>query len=469
MAEAPQTLWQNCLSFIQSNLNEQQFQTWFVPTKFKSYDAESGLLTLYVPSQFFYEYIEQNFRKLVYAAIFRFFGQKTRLNYIVKITSSSLVEQESDRSPFVETATGNRPANQSPNVLQASAPAQDLDSQLNTKLNFDNFIAGDSNKLPRSVGMAIAEHPNQQTFNPLFIYGPSGVGKTHLVNAIGTRLKQLYPAKRVLYVSAHLFQVQYTDSVRHNTVNDFINFYQSIDTLIIDDVQEFASLKGTQNTFFHIFNHLHQNGRQIILTSDRPPHALSGMEDRMLTRFKWGLIAELEKPEEALRQAILTSKIQHDGLNIGKDVINYIAEHVSESVRELEGVVHSLLANSIVYNKKVVDLEFAKRILKHSKPAINKRNITIDKIVEETCACCNIRQEDVYNKTRKADIVEARQLSMYLAQKHTTLTISRIGTLLGNRNHATVSHGIKNIENKLKVSKKLRDTLKLIEEKLCLQ
>ncbi|MBP3373447.1 MAG: chromosomal replication initiator protein DnaA [Bacteroidaceae bacterium] len=469
MAESPQTLWQNCLGFIQHNLNQQQFQTWFVPTKFKSYDAESDLLTIYVPSPFFYEYIEENFRKLIYAAIIRYFGTKTRLNYIVKVTASSLVEQESDRSPIIESATSSKPANQAPNTLQASSPAQDLDSQLNTKQNFDNFIAGDSNKLPRSVGMAIAEHPNQQTFNPLFIYGPSGVGKTHLVNAIGTRLKQLYPQKRVLYVSAHLFQVQYTDSVRHNTVNDFINFYQSIDTLIIDDVQEFASLKGTQNTFFHIFNHLHQNGRQIILTSDRPPTMLMGMEERMLTRFKWGLIAELEKPEEALRQAILTNKIKHDGLNIGKDVIRYIAENVSESVRELEGVVHSLLANSIVYNKDVVDLEFAKRILKHNKPAIDKRNITLDKIVEETCACCKIRQEDIYNKTRKADIVEARQLSMYLAQKHTTLTISRIGTLLGNRNHATVSHGIKNIENKLKVSNKLQQKLKLIEEKLCLR
>lgn len=469
MVDSPQNLWQNCLKFIQSNLNDQQYQTWFVPTKFKSYDAEADVLTLYIPSQFYYEYLEEHFRKLIYAAIFRFFGQNTRLTYKVKVTATALVDQESDRSPFVETVQNSKAANQSPKALQASSPAQDLDSQLNTKQNFENFIAGDSNKLPRTVGIAIAEHPNQQTFNPLFIYGASGVGKTHLVNAIGTRLKQLYPQKRVLYISAHLFQVQYTDSVRHNTVNDFINFYQSIDTLIIDDVQEFASLKGTQNTFFHIFNHLHQNGRQIILTSDRPPMALQGMEDRMLTRFKWGLIAELEKPEESLRQAILASKIQHDGLNIGQDVINFIAEQVNESVRELEGVVHCLLANSIVYNKKEVDLDFAKRILNHNKPAMNKRTLTLDKIVEETCACCKIRQEDIYNKTRKADIVEARQLSMYIAQKHTNLTISRIGTLLGNRNHATVSHGIKNIENKLKVSKDLRHTLQLIEEKLCLR
>ncbi len=466
MGETPQNLWKNCLKFFQSNLNEQQYQTWFVPTKFKSYDAESDVLSIYIPSQFYYEYLEQHFRKLIYAAIFRYFGQSTRLTYQVKVVSNSVVEQESDRSPILDTARKQKAANQSPNNLQAASPAQDLDSQLNTKLNFENFIAGDSNKLPRSIGMAIAEHPDQQTFNPLFIYGPSGVGKTHLVNAIGTRLKQLYPHKRVLYLSAHLFQVQYTDSVRRNTVNDFINFYQSIDTLIIDDVQEFASLKGTQNTFFHIFNHLHQNGRQIILTSDRPPMMLMGMEERMLTRFKWGLIAELEKPEASLRQAILTNKIHHDGLNIGPEVIEYIAENVNESVRELEGVVHCLLANSIVYKKEVVDLDFVKHILKHNRPAINRRAITLDKIVEETSACCKIRQEDIYGKLRKADIVEARQLIMYLAQKHTPLTISRIGTLIGNRNHATVSHGIKNIQNKLKADKQLRDKLQLIEDKL---
>lgn len=466
MADSPQSLWNRCMVFFKENLNEQQYQTWFVPIKFKSYNTESNLLSIYIPSQFYFEYLESHFRKLIYAALFRHFGQQTRLEYQVMVVSDSVVSQESDRSPIIEQPKKTSPTNQGPNPLQHVAPAQDLDPQLNTRQNFDNFIAGDSNKLPRSIGIAIAEHPHQQTFNPLFIYGPSGVGKTHLVNAIGTRLKQLHPNKRVLYLSAHLFQVQYTDSVRHNTVNDFINFYQSIDTLIIDDVQEFASLKGTQNTFFHIFNHLHQNSRQIILTSDRPPHLLMGMEDRMLTRFKWGLIAELEKPETSLRQAILASKIHHDGLNIGPDVIHYIAEHVTETVRELEGVVHSLLANSIVYKKDVVDLDFAKLILKHNKQQPAKRVVTIEKIVSETCACCHVKQESIYDKTRKADIVEARQLCMYLAHKFTQLSISRIGSLIGNRNHATVSHGIKNIESKLKDNATLSEKLKAIESKL---
>ena len=241
-------------------------------------------------------------------------------------------------------ATGS---NRAPSPLQAPMP-QDLDPQLNRNYSFENFIEGVSNKLPRSVGQAIAEHPKQSTFNPLFIYGASGVGKTHLVNAIGAKIKELHPTKRVLYVSAHLFQVQYTDSVRKNTVNDFINFYQTIDVLIIDDVQEFASLTKTQNTFFHIFNHLHQNGRQLILTSDRPPTALQGMEERLLTRFKWGLLAELEKPNQQLRHDILENKIRQDGLKIPEEVIDFVSENVNDSVRELEGIVNSLMAYSVV-------------------------------------------------------------------------------------------------------------------------
>ena len=467
MVDNPQERWQCCMDFFRSNVNEQQYQTWFVPTKFNSYNNKTHVLSVCIPSHFYYEYLEQHFRKLLHVGIFKYFGDNAKLTYKVKMAADATVKQESDNAPFIAQDQGvSRDATAAPGVMDAVSKPQELDSQLNNKQNFENFIAGISNRLPREVGMSIAEHPEQQTFNPLFIFGPSGVGKTHLVNAIGTRIKELYPQKRVLYLSAHLFQVQYTDSVRHNTVNDFINFYQSIDTLIIDDVQEFASLQKTQNTFFHIFNHLHRNGRQIILTSDRHPGALMGMEERLLTRFKWGLMAELEKPEEKLRRAILASKIHHDGLNISPDVIEYIAHNVDESVRELEGVVHSLLANSIVFNKDVVDLEFAKRILSHGRPAMEARSITVDRIIEEACTCCNVRQEDVYGKSRKADIVEVRQLSMYLAQKYTTLTNSRIGVLVGNRNHATVCHAIKNVEHKLKVSTKFQQTVSRIEEKL---
>lgn len=468
MVENPQELWQRCMEFFRSNVNEQQYQTWFVPTKFNSYNNKTHVLSVCIPSHFYYEYLEQHFRKLLHVGIFRYFGENTKLTYKVKVAASATVRQESDTAPFVDTQEPAASASptEAPGLVQTVSRPQELDSQLNSRQNFDNFIAGISNRLPREVGISIAMNPEQQTFNPLFIFGPSGVGKTHLVNAIGTKIKELHPEKRVLYVSAHLFQVQYTDSVRRNTVNDFIHFYQSIDTLIIDDIQEIAAVQKTQYTFFHIFNHLHQNGRQIILTSDRHPGALMGMEERLLTRFKWGLMAELEKPEEKLRKAILANKIHHDGLNISPDVIEYIAHNVDESVRELEGVVHSLLANSIVFNKDVVDLDFAKRILSHGRTKSEARTITLDRIIEEACTCCNIRQEDVYGKSRKANIVEVRQMSMYLAQKYTTLSNSRIGVLVGNRNHATVCHAIKNVEHKLKVSPKFQRMLSMIEDKI---
>jgi chromosomal replication initiator protein len=439
-------------------VNEQQYQTWFTSIKFKSYDAEAKELVISTPTQFFYEYLEEHFRNIIHFTINRVFGGNISLVYEVEVVKNGPVKMKSDDMPSIDkTEPSKRQPNQSPTLTQAVGPAQDLDSQLNPKQTFSNFIEGTSNKLPRSIGQAIAERPNQQTFNPLFIYGPSGVGKTHLVNAIGTKLKELHPEKRVLYLSAHLFQVQYTDSIRHNTFNDFMHFYQSIDVLIIDDIQEMIGLEGTQYAFFHIFNHLRQNGRQIILTSDRPPVSMQGMEDRLLTRFKSGLLAELEKPEVQLRKDILRSKIEHDGLQIPEDVIDFISQNVSSSVRELEGVIHSLLAYSVVYNKDV-DLDFAQSIIQHTPKTIVKE-VSLDKIVEEVSNIYNISQEDIYGKSRKAEIVQARQLSIYLAQLHTQLSVSKIGLLIGNKNHATVLHSIKAIKNRLKTDKALKEQI----------
>ena len=465
MTTSPRILWTQCQEIFRSNVNEQQYQTWFTPIKFKSYDVEAKELTISTPSQFFYEYLEEHFRKIIHLTIYRVFGQNVSLIYEVEVVSNGSVKIESDDVPSIEKAEpSKRQANQSPTLTQAVGPAQDLDSQLNPKQTFSNFIEGVSNKLPRSIGQAIAEKPNQQTFNPLFIYRPSGVGKTHLVNAIGTRLKELHPQKRVLYLSAHLFQVQFTDSIRHNTFNDFMHFYQSIDVLIIDDIQEMIGLEKTQYAFFHIFNHLRQNGRQIILTSDRPPVSMQGMEDRLLTRFKSGLLAELEKPEMQLRKDILRSKIKHDGLEIPEDVIDYISQNVSNSVRELEGVIHSLLAYSVVYNKDV-DLSFAQSIIDHAPKTVAKE-ISLDKIVEEVSVKYNVKQEDIYGKSRKAEIVLARQLSIYLAQIHTQLSVSKIGLLIGNKNHATVLHSIKTIKGRLKIDKGLREQVDELSNKI---
>ena len=452
------------MEMFRSNVSEQQFQTWFSPMRLKSYDAAQKELAVFIPSQFFFEYLEEHFRRLIHITVSRFFGEDVTLTYEVEVADNVTVSQESDSNMVPASEPSSYEANKSPVLAQAVGLAADLDSQLNVHQSFSNFIEGTSNKLPRSVGRSIAEHPEQMTFNPLFIFGPSGVGKTHLVNAIGLRTKELHPEKRVLYLSAHLFMVQFTDAIKRDMVNDFIHFYQSIDMLIVDDMQELVGMKGTQNAFFHIFNHLRQNGKYIIMTSDRPPVSLQGMEDRLITRFKSGLMAEMEKPEESLRRSILHSIVKHDGLNIPDVVLDYISRNVNNSVRELEGIIHSLLAYSVVYGKDV-DLEFAKRILS-GRTKVEKKAVTIDQIITCTCEHFNVKEEEIFGKSRKADIVTVRQMSMYLAHKHTKLTASKIGIYVGNRDHATVLHGIKTIDGRLKVEKELQRHFEELEEKL---
>lgn len=464
MTSSLQTQWERCLQIIHDNVTEPQYKTWFTPITCMSY--ENKTLTIQVPSSFVYEYLEEHYVKLLHNVLHRVFGEGVKLMYRVEAdkTNNLTVDLEATTRP-VSVPVG-RPitnGNKAPNPMQAALP-QDLDPQLNPNYNFENFIEGISNKLPRSVGQSIAEHPKQTTFNPLFLYGPSGVGKTHLVNAIGTKIKELYPQKRVLYLSAHLFQVQYTDSVRKNTVNDFINFYQTIDVLIIDDVQEFASLTKTQNTFFHIFNHLHQNGRQLILTSDRPPVALQGMEERLLTRFKWGLVAELEKPNKELRKDILKSKIHRDGLTIPEVVIDFIAENVNESVRDLEGIINSLMAYSVVYNREV-DMNLAEQIVKRAVK-FEKKPITVDQILENVCGYFKMNQSEIFTKSRKQNVVQVRQIAMYLAQKHTDLSSSKIGALIGKRNHATVLHSCNLVADRIHVDKNFKSKVEEIERML---
>ena len=362
----------------------------------------------------------------------------------------------SNRSTAVAPKAINK-GNEAPN------PLNDLDPQLNPNYNFDTFIQGASNEFSRAVAETVAEHP-AKTFNPLFIYGPSGVGKTHLINAIGTRIKENYPEKRVLYVSAHLFQVQYTDSVRTNNFNNFINFYQSIDVLIIDDVQEFAGKTQTQNTFFHIFNHLHQNGKQLVMTSDRSPAVLLGMEDRLLTRFKWGLVAELNKPDVDLRRNILRNKVHRDGLEIPEDVINYIAENVEESVRELEGIINSLLAQSILF-KRDIDMSLAQHIVKKAVNIVNKK-ITIEDIVKVVCNHYDMDESSIHNKSRKREFVQARQIAMFLAKKYTDYSTAKIGLIIGGKDHATVLHACRCVENQVSVDKAFKAELNEIESQL---
>lgn len=460
MKASPDARWDNALALIRENVSLQQYDTWFRPIVFESFDDAKKTLLVQVPSPFVYEYLEENYVDLLIKVLHRTFCEGIRLNYRVVTDKEHKLSQDIESDPADIEQKPRTRANQSPTPLDAAQPQQ-IDPQLNPHLSFANYIEGASNKLPRSVGQSIAEHPNTTQFNPMFIYGPSGCGKTHLVNAIGLRTKQLYPQKRVLYISARLFQVQYTNAVLQNSTNDFIRFYQTIDMLIVDDIQEWISAPKTQDTFFHIFDHLFRNGKRIILASDRPPVDLKGMPERLLTRFSCGLIAELEKPNTQLCVDILENKIRKDGLHIPRDVIEFISQTANGSVRDLQGVINSLMAYSIVYNSNI-DMRLAERVIKRAVK-IDDKPLTVDEIIETVCNHFNVSPSAVGGKSRKRDFVVARQVSMYLAQKYTKMPASRIGKLVGNRDHSTVIHSCTQVENRLKVDKEFLAEIQSLE------
>lgn len=460
MKASPDARWDNALALIRENVSQQQYDTWFRPIVFESFDDAKKTLLVQVPSPFVYEYLEENYVDLLIKVLHRTFCEGIRLNYRVVTDKEHKLSQDIESDPADIEQKPRARANQSPTPLDAAQPQQ-IDPQLNPHLSFANYIEGASNKLPRSVGQSIAEHPNTTQFNPMFIYGPSGCGKTHLVNAIGLRTKQLYPQKRVLYISARLFQVQYTNAVLQNSTNDFIRFYQTIDMLIVDDIQEWISAPKTQDTFFHIFDHLFRNGKRIILASDRPPVDLKGMPERLLTRFSCGLIAELEKPNTQLCVDILENKIRKDGLHIPRDVIEFISQTANGSVRDLQGVINSLMAYSIVYNSNI-DMRLAERVIKRAVK-IDDKPLTVDEIIETVCNHFNVSPSAVGGKSRKRDFVVARQVSMYLAQKYTKMPASRIGKLVGNRDHSTVIHSCTQVENRLKVDKEFLAEIESLE------
>jgi len=462
MQKSHKALWEHCLHLIKQNVAEQTYKTWFEPIVFECYDEQEKTVLVQVPSPYIYEYLEQYYVRLMAWALNNSFSANVKLKYrlVVDRENGKTQDVEGDRPAAVESPQPTARANQSPTVLDATP--QPLNPQLDPKKTFESFIEGDSNKLPRAVGMTIADHPGKSTFNPFFVFGPSGCGKTHLINAIGVDCKQRYPQLRVLYVSARLFQVQFTDAVRQNTTNDFINFYQTIDVLIVDDIQEWATSPKTLDTFFHIFDHLFRLGKQIVLASDRPPVDLEGVKDRLLTRFSCGLIAELEKPNVQLCIDILNAKCRRDGLKIPADVIQFIAQTANGSVRDLEGVVNSLMAYSIVYNSPV-DLHLAERIIKRAVK-IDNHPLTIDDILEKVCTHYGVSQQNVFSKSRKREFVQVRQISMYLAQKYTKMPASRIGHLIGGRDHSTVLHSCSAVEQRLKVDKAFVDELNSIEQ-----
>ena len=449
-------LWARCLHVIKDNITEASFNTWFAPIVPLKY--ENNIFVLQVPSQFFVEYIEEKYIELLRMTLYREVGLGTRLEYRV------LVDKTSGNGTQIPSAAEHPKPKSTYISPYQKVQLPEIDPQLNPVSNFNNLIEGNSNKLARTAGISIANEPGKTIFNPLFVYGQSGVGKTHLANAIGVMSKQLHPEKRVLYVPANTFQIQYTDAVRSNTTNDFLNFYQTIDVLIVDDIQEFAGKTGTQNTFFHIFNHLHQSGKQLILTSDRSPLVMAGLEQRLLTRFKWGLSAEIEKPDFDLRKAILEHKIYRDGLDIPQEVVEYIAEHVVDNVRDLEGVLVSLMAHSTLANAPI-NIELAEKIISRIISITPKVN-TVEKIRDIVCEYFTLSVEAISTKSRKREVVQARQIAMYLSKQHTKNSLASIGEAIGQRDHATVLHACRIVTDLMETDKNFRVSVQEIEQRL---
>ncbi len=455
MDSTPHTLWQKCLDIIRQTVPEQHFRAWFEPLELVSFQADELLLC--VPNQFFCEYFDQHYAAYLMRAMNAVCGGRVRLNY--KLKPAPVQNATNEPLLVVRNDAGQ---NRKGNPQAAPKPAP-VDPQLNPRYTFENFVEGASNKLARSVGISIAETPGKIAFNPFFLYGPSGVGKTHMVNAIGVRIRELYPEKRVLFVSAHVFKTQFTDSVIHNTQNEFINFYQTIDVLIIDDIQEITTAK-TQQSFFHIFNHLQQNNRQIIITCDRPPVLLEGMEERMLTRFKWGMTAEMEKPDTQLRRDILVSKIRKDGLVIPPEVVQYIAQHVESSVRELEGIINSIMAYSVVDNCEI-DLQLTQRIVARAVN-LEQKGLSVDDIISAVCNRYGVKAKELMSKSRKQAVVLPRQLAMYLIHKYTDMSYSQLGRLFGKRDHSTVLYACNQMAHRISVDKQFRREVEELEAAL---
>ena len=473
MNNTADSVWKNCLSFIKDNIQPQAYKTWFEPiVPIKLSDLS---LSIQVPSKFFYEWLEEHYVKILKVALTKEIGDQAKLVYIIKMENTY-----GNNQPFTEKIPStNRSAIKS---QQANIPLKNknpelknpfvipgirnvkIESQLNPVYSFENFLEGDSNRLARNAGIAVANKPGGTSFNPLLVFGGVGLGKTHLAHAIGVDVKDKYPEKTVLYISAEKFTQQYIESVKKNNRNDFIHFYQIIDVLIIDDVQFLSGKSGTQDVFFHIFNHLHQNGKQVILTSDKAPVDMQDIEQRLLSRFKWGLSAELQKPDFETRVSIVKNKLYRDGVEMSDEVIDYIAKNIKTNVRELEGAIISLIAQSS-FNKKEITLGLAKEIVEKFVKN-TKREVSIDYIQKVVSDYFQMDIDTLQSKTRKRHIVQARQLAMFFAKKFTKASLASIGSQIGQRDHATVLHACKTVDNLSSTDKQFRKYVEDLTKKL---
>ena len=470
------SIWNSCLKVIKDNLPLQAYKTWFEPIV--PVRLENSILTIQVPSHFFYEWLEEHYITLLKKVIKKEIGPEGQLEYSIVMENSAnnsnpyTVKLPASNRKALKNDPVNMPINISDNPIRnpfiiPGLKKVNVDSNLNPAYSFENFVEGDCNRLARSAGYAVANKPGGTAFNPLLIYGGVGLGKTHLAHAIGIGVKNQSPNKTVLYVSSEKFAHQFIDAVRNQTTNDFIHFYQMIDVLIIDDVQFFSGKEKTQDVFFHIFNHLHQNGKQIILTSDKPPVEMQGMEQRLLSRFKWGLSADLSSPDLETRIAIMEKKMYGNGIELPREVVEYLAYSINTNIREMEGAMTSLLAQASL-NKKAITLELAKQMIdKFVKNTA--REVSIDYIQKVVCDYFDLPIEMLKSKTRKREVVQARQISMYFSKKMTKSSLASIGAHCGGKDHATVLHACRTVMNLSETDKQFRVYLEDLEKNLMIQ
>ncbi len=467
MNEDPHIIvWNNCLDFFKDVLPPQVFTTWFKPIK--PVKLVENTLTIEVPSDYFREYLEEKFLGYLQKALKRFIGSNARLIYRINVTKEESVTYPSEDNRTVTNKEVPYPTRNGNDINPFVIPGLrqlKIDPQLNPKYTFENFIEGECNRLARTAGITISQSPGNNTFNPLFIYGGPGLGKTHLAQAIGIAIKEKFPEKIVLYVSANRFMTQFIDAVNvKNKMTDFLHFYQLMDVLILDDVHEFVKKEKTQNAFFHIFNHLHQSGKQLILTSDRPPVEMVGLEQRLLSRFKWGLSAELTAPSYETRLAILKAKSFKDGIELPNDVLEYMAANITGNIRELEGSLISLIAHATL-TKERITLDLAKRVIEKIVTPGTKE-ISLDKIESTVCDYFGINSDALLSKTRRREIVQARQIAMYLGRNLTNISLASIGKRIGNKDHATVLHACNTVTNLIETDRSFKQYVTDIERQL---
>lgn len=453
--------WQRCLDKIRSNIGEDRFAIWF--SKVSATDFHDRKLVLRVPTRLFMETLERDFYNILTAALRSEFGPGVQLTYEYLVISGDEGSKVSIQSPQHSHLLKNK-LEQSIANEPVENRAMNFNSQLNSALNFENYCVGRSNKLPFTIAEHIANHPEKPDFNPFFLYGNVGVGKTHLIQAIGIRIKERNPRAKVLFVTMRQFQNLYANATRNKEIPDFINWFQQMDAILFDDLQELSNKTGTAEALFPIFNHLHQNNKKLIFTCDRPPMELDGIADRLIDRFKWGITEPLENPDYELRRKILQFKASRNGLDLSPEIIDMIAESGTSSVRELEGIVMGLYTRSIAENAPIT-VELAEKVISHLVKKVEKKHVNFDMIVENTAEFYKLNPDAIFSKSRLRDIADARQMIMYLCKKHTGLSSPAIGAKL-NRKHATVLHGISAIADRLEVSKELCDTVAAIEKSM---